>query len=490
MLGASLKSAFRHPNPSLQSPWNYAQVGLLIFPLSPLLGVVALVLALLGTWLRQYHTITHRPQNLGFALLGVLFIVTTGFAFDKNVAFLGLFNFLPFILFFAGFSVLIQTTAQLRQLSWILLITSIPVVTIGLGQLFFGWTTPHQWEATFGWAIAPKGNPPGRMASIFMYANTLAGYLVMVFILGLGLWLEAYRQYREQKRTSGIGQWARGIGQGASGIGQGASGIGQGASGNGKKTNAQFPIPNAQFPIPNAPYPLSLLFLTVVVSANFVALILTNSRNAWAIALFACLAYAVYQGWRILVAGVAAIATSVLLAAFAPSSIAALFRKVVPAFFWARLNDQLYPDRPLGLLRKTQWQFAWSLAQQRPWTGWGLRNFTQLYQAQMHIWLGHPHNLFLMLSAETGLPATILFCALLSWIFIAGVQLLRNSKYLEQEDKLIFFSYLLVFGAWVLFNTVDVTLFDFRLNTLSWLLLAAISGVVYRYGRQDKLTAN
>jgi O-antigen ligase len=231
-----------------------------------------------------------------------------------------------------------------------------------------------------------------------------------------------------------------------------------------------------------------LLFLTVAVIANFVALILTDSRNAWAIAIFACLAYAFYQGWRILVAGVAGIATSVLLAAFAPSPVAQLFRKVVPAFFWARLNDQMYPDRPVALLRKTQWQFALSLTGQRPWTGWGLRNFTLLYQAKMDVWLGHPHNLFLMVFAETGFPTALLFCGLLVWIFIAGVQLLRKSQYIEEaEDRLIFFSYLLVFVGWVLFNTADVSLFDFRLNTLSWLLLSAISGVAYRYNQYERL---
>jgi O-antigen ligase len=94
-----------------------------------------------------------------------------------------------------------------------------------------------------------------------------------------------------------------------------------------------------------------------------------------------------------------------------------------------------------------------------------------------------------MLSAETGLPATILFCALLGWIFLAGMQLLLNSKTLKTEDRLIFFSYQVVLGVWVLFNTVDVTLFDLRLNTLSWLIIAAISGVVYRYSHYEKLIA-
>ncbi|MGJ5674693.1 MAG: O-antigen ligase family protein [Nostochopsis sp.] len=435
-----------HPDSKLQFSWHCAQFGLLVFPLIPLLGSVLLGMALLGTWLIKYRRIIRQPQNLGFAVLSILLVISTIFAFEQKEAILGLWNFLPFILFFAAFSILIQTPQQLRQLSWILVITSVPVVIIGLGQLFWGWTTPPPWKSIFGWAIASGGNPPGRMASSFMYANTLAGYLVIVFVLGLGLCLDAY----EKSKVNDF---------------------------------LDFRIPvSLRLPSPS----VSVVLLTFIVIIDFVGLILTNSRNAWAIAVFACLIYALYKGWHFLVAGVTAMSTSIILAAFAPLPIAQLFRKLVPAYFWARLNDQMYPDRPIALLRKTQWEFAWSLTQERPWTGWGLRNFTQLYKAKMHIWLGHPHNFFLMLSAETGLPATLLFCALLGWIFIAGMQLLLNSKALKAEDKLIFFSYQVVFGVWVLFNTADVTLFDLRLNTLSWLILAGISGVVYRYSHHDK----
>ncbi|WP_373529094.1 O-antigen ligase family protein [Nostoc sp.] len=427
MLGASLNKAFYHPNSCWQSSWNYSLLALLIFPLSPLLGAVTIGFVSLITWVRQYRKISRRPLNWGFALLSVLLIMTAGFAQNKTEAFLGLFNLLPFFLVFAAHSTLIQTFAQLRQMAWMIVIGSMPVVIIGLGQLFLGWSLKFQFLwIVLDWTIAPGGNPPGRIASLFLHANTFAAYLVIVFILGLGLWLE---------------QWRLGI-----------------------RKNS-----------------VPLLFLTVAVMTNFIALIFTNSRNGWALAIFVCLAYALYQGWRILVGGVASISAGVLLAAFAPLPVAKFFRQYIPAFFWARLNDDMYPDRPVALMRKTQWEFAWSLTQQHPWTGWGLRSFSGLYKAQMQIPLGHPHNLFLMLSAETGFPSTLLFCALLSWILITSIQLLRKSKYLNTEDRLIFFSYLLAFVGWILFNTVDVTLFDFRLNTLSWLILAAICGVVHRH---------
>ncbi|MEH1889840.1 MAG: O-antigen ligase family protein [Nostoc sp.] len=450
MLGASLNKAFYYFKSRWQYCWNYSLWALLIFPLSPLLGAVTIVVVSLITLLKQYQKISRRPLNWGFALLSVLLVISAGFADDKTAAFLGLFNLLPFFLVFAAHSTLIQTFAQLRQMAWILVIGSMPVVIIGLGQLFLGWSLKFEilW-IVLAWTIRPGGNPPGRIASLFLHANTFAAYLAIVFILGLGLWLE---------------QWRLGIRYRRLGIGK----------------NSVF---SSQSPVP-------FLFLTVAIITNFIALVFTSSRNGWTIAIFACLAYALYQGWRILVGSVAAIVSSVLLAAFAPSPVAQFFRQYVPAFFWARLNDDMYPDRPVALMRKTQWEFAWSLAQEHPWTGWGLRSFSRLYKAQMQIPLGHPHNFFLMLSAETGFPSTFLFCSLLAWILITGVQLLRKLKYINTEDRLIFFSYLLAFVAWVLFNTVDVTLFDIRLNALSWLILAAICGVIHRYNQEDRFASH
>ncbi|MBN3879091.1 MULTISPECIES: O-antigen ligase family protein [unclassified Nostoc] len=460
MLGASLNKVFNYFKSRWQSSWNYSLWALLIFPLSPLVGAVTVGFVSLITWLKQSRKINHRPLNWGFALLSVLLIVSAGFAQDKTAAFLGLFNLLPFFLLFAAHSALIQTFAQLRQMAWALAIGSMPVAIMGLGQLFLGWSFKFQFVwVVFSWTIRPGGNPPGRIASLFLHANTFAAYLVIVFILSLGLWIEQWRL--------GMSYWGLSI------RGRGA----EGQRGRGERLTA-----------PHSP--VAFIFLTVAVITNFIALIFTNSRNGWTIAIFACLAYALYQGWRILVGSVAAIVSSVFLAAFAPSTIAHIFRWVVPAFFWARLNDDMYPDRPVALMRKTQWEFAWSLAQQHPLTGWGLRSFSTLYQAKMQIPLGHPHNLFLMLSAETGFPSAFLFCGLLAWILIISVQLLQKSKYINAGDKLIFFSYLLSFVGWILLNTVDVTLFDFRLNALSWLILAAISGVVYRDREKDRLASH
>ncbi|WP_414528506.1 O-antigen ligase family protein [Nodularia chucula] len=424
-----MKLAFYHPHSALQTPWNVTQIALLIFPLSPFLGGVSILLAALRTCQLEYNRVSHSPINRGLALLSILLIISCSLADDKTQAFLGLFNLLPFFVLFAGLSTLIQTTAQLRQIALIFVIGSVPVVILGFGQMFWGWSFELQvlWMV-LDLGLASGGEPPGRMAAIFMHANLFAAYLAIAFTLGIALCLEKWRSKSK--------------------------------------------IPT--------------ILLTVSVITSFAALILTDSRNGWAIAVVACLAYALYQSWYIIIAAVASVISSVLLAAFAPSPIAETFRRIVPAYFWARLNDQMYPDRPVALMRTTQWEFAWSLTQQRPWTGWGLRSFGDLYKAQMQIDLGHPHNLFLMLSAETGLPSALLFFGCLAWISFGGVQLLRKPNYLYKKDKLIFFSYLVVILQWAIFNTVDVSLFDFRLNTISWLFFAAVWGVVYSSSRFNR----
>ena len=78
MLGNSLKKTFDHPNPRLQTPWNWLQFGLISFPLSPFLGGISIVVASLLTWRKQYHIISDRPIHKGFAILSILLLITTG----------------------------------------------------------------------------------------------------------------------------------------------------------------------------------------------------------------------------------------------------------------------------------------------------------------------------------------------------------------------------------------------------------------------------
>jgi O-antigen ligase len=437
----------------------------MVFPLMPVVGAIGLALALILVWRQNFRTITQRPVNRGLALLGVVLLVTACFADNRFDALAGLGNFLPFLAFFAGFSVLIQSTTQLRQMAWAIVLSSIPVVILGLGQILGGWSGIDL-RPIFGWMLQPGGNPLGRMSSVFNYANTLAAYLQIPFVLGLGLWIEESNKLLSQVKARRKRD---------------------------NETRRQGDIHSSpSSPSPPLPFSPSLtwLGLSALQIGSAIALVLTNSRNAWAIIILSCLAFALYQGWRILVGIAIAIAASVIGAAFAPNPIQQWLRAIVPAFFWARLNDQLYPDRTPETFRTTQWQFAWKLTEARPWTGWGLRSFTPLYEAHSHVWLGHPHNLVLMLTAETGIPATILFLSLVGWVLAKAVWLsIRLSSAELAPTRLFLFTYLLAFGGCMLFNLTDVTIFDFRVNTLSWLLLSAIGGAIEQHRVTNGITS-
>jgi O-antigen ligase len=411
--------------------WALVKTAVLIFPLLPELGALGLLIATIQTLRQHLKKIIKQPIIWSFGIISLWLIFTSCLSPRPLDAFLGLGNFLPFFLIFMSLSYLIKTPSQLRQLAWRLVIPSVAVFLLGLGQLFLGWGVPTIIDPIISADFPPFGDPVGRMSSVFMYANSLAFYFLMVFILGIGLSIDAYQEWKKK---------------------------------------------------PSRQKRFSLIFLGFAVLSNGLGILLTYSRNAWGLAFLACLVFALYLGWRSLVAGFAVLASSIALASWGPSPIKEGFRQFVPAYFWARLSDELYQDRPYALLRTTQWKFALQMMLDRPLTGWGLRNFSPMYKAQMKLWLGHPHNVFLMFLAETGLIGTVLFCSWVGWILIKGVRLLiaQTSPTFgnSHSGQLIFFTYLLAFAAAILFNCFDITVLDGKINTFGWLILSAITGIV------------
>jgi hypothetical protein len=109
--------ASRHPEPRLQGSWTVMQLGLLLYPWMPTVGIVGMLLAVAGSWKQEWRTIIQRPLNWGLAILSGWLIMTCCFANNRVEAFLGLANLLPYFLIFAAYSALIRCPAQLRQLA-------------------------------------------------------------------------------------------------------------------------------------------------------------------------------------------------------------------------------------------------------------------------------------------------------------------------------------------------------------------------------------
>ena len=425
MLAAWRSQLQPHPDPALDRAWKITQVSVLLLPFSPLLGVAGCLIGTILVWRSRYPTMRQQPVYQGLAVLSGLLVLSAIASPHPLDASLGLFHFLPYFFGFAGLCELLATPAQLRRLAWLLVLPAIAVCGIGFGQLLLGWLGyPNVIHLqilwiVLDWQIDPQGTPPGRMSANFFYANVLANYLIVTLVLALGLAIAA--GWQRHRRAQGI--------------------------------------------------------TAIAVLLNSLALMLTHSRNGWAIAAGACGVYALYLGRRLWVAAVLALVGVVFAAAFAPPPLQTGLRAIVPRFIWARLTDELYPDRPLPTLRSTQWQFALELTQQRPWLGWGLRNFTPLYLEHTSYVMGHPHNLLLMLLCETGIPATLLLVGLVGWIVVQALRQIPALPSDDPSDRLISFSFVTAFLSNTVFNLFDVTLFDARINLLGWLLLAALGGL-------------
>jgi O-antigen ligase len=432
----------------LDRPWRLLQLGIALLALLPWIGLPCLLVALGLMVRRRWSVIADRWRSRGVLALAIGLCLTTALAYYPLEALGGLANWLPYFLLFVAMAELLGSPAQLRWLAQLLVVGSLPIVLLGCLQLL-GWGAPIQVGPVVLLPLYPGGNPVGRMASVFGYANVLAVYCSIVFVLGLGLWSEAWLRLRSAADLNSPGSTRPRKAQSWQALGL---------------------------------WSLCLL-------ANGLALLLADSRNAWGIAAIALLVQALYLGWRWLVTAVVAAVITVFASAFGPIGVGPIgrdgLRRIVPAMIWMRLTDQNYPDRPIATLRTTQWNFALDLARQHPLWGWGLRNFTPLYEDYSRLtfglakgeWLGHPHSLYLMLLAETGWIWTLALMAFVASVLVVAVQGLQRSA---PGDRTILFSYLCAFGATAIFHSVDVPLFDVRINVLGWILLSGLMGVVYR----------
>ena len=275
-----------------------------------------------------------------------------------------------------------------------------------------------------------------------MYANTLAFYLVTTFTLSLGLWIYHYRNWKISS---------------------------------------------------NYQASLQLIILSIAVLVNSSGIILTHSRSAWGLALLSLTAFIAYLDLYWVLFFILLLALLFVWAAWLPFH-QSIVRNIIPDYFWARLTDELYDDRHITALRTTQWSVAWQMMVKRPIWGWGLRNFTPIYQQKMNVWMGHPHNLFLMLLAEIGIFGTSLLSIIVGTILVKSTTVLVkarqiHNRYLslsanievknKETENLLLFTYINAFILCTIFNLFDVSIFDLKINVIGWLLLSSIIGVVY-----------
>jgi putative inorganic carbon (hco3(-)) transporter len=201
-------------------------------------------------------------------------------------------------------------------------------------------------------------------------------------------------------------------------------------------------------------HPFFLAVLTTGVTLMLAAaLYLSFSRGAWLGAVAALLAMGLFLPRRrwiglALIGGLMAIGLGLSQAGLLPAAIADRFADVgslvnAPDVRGVKINDANYAL----IERLAHWQAAVDMIEANPWTGVGFSNYQPSYEKYRLLnWpmpLGHAHNIYLNVAAETGLPGLAAYIIL--WIAIF-VQTVRALKYQHGVRRGLALGLL---GAWV-----------------------------------------
>ncbi|NQV11667.1 MAG: O-antigen ligase family protein [Cyanobacteria bacterium] len=399
--------------PETASPlgWRCFQLGMFLLASSALLGGLFLLVALVLGGRQRQPFLADRVNGL-LLLLAALMLLGGFTASSGWLAWVGLGNWLPFFWAFWGFQPYLGEPLARRRVALWLLAGTVPVILTGLGQLFWGWSGPFQsLGGLIIWHLKAGGNPTGRLAGLFDYANIAAAWLALAWPFALAALVQ-----------------------------------------------------------PRQGLPRRLAALAVA-SSLVAALVLTDSRNAWGALVLVLPIVAGPANWLWLMPLLLLVLIPVGLASFSgvPATIQQAARSLVPDGIWGRLSDLTFAgERPLAITRLSQWGVALQLVAERPWLGWGAAAFSVIYPLRTGFWHGHPHNLPIDLALSHGLPVALLLVGLVFWLLIRSAQ--RGMATGAVFERAWWAAALVL----VALHATDMPLYDSRINVVGWILMAGI----------------
>jgi O-antigen ligase len=406
----------------LQMEWKWLQsIAIFMIVSNIFMPSLMLLLALITLFRHGWQAIA-TPVSRAYCWLSVWMIFTTIIAFNFPTAVGGLANFLPYFLLAAITSYIIRTPAQYIHFLWLLVLSSIMVSGFGVLQAILNrpdWIFP---KVIFDSYPIPMGfSPDRRIQSFFGHFNETAAYLLMILPIAFHFALGKVKSISKSQRA-----------------------------------------------------------ITVIALALGTAvLILTGSRNAWALAILgsiACVLY--YRQWK-LVAGFGVVLLIVAWAVFGNKFGLGgeAVRSLLPEGFVNRLASAVDPklaDYASTADRLNAWQLALSLISQHPIQGWGLRNFPIIAKSMGYDLRGlpHEHNLFLAIAVGSGIPALLGFIGIIGWTIWTS---LKSAIAKETEGMMVVVAISII--LFLLTGWLDLVLYEPRLSILLWYLLGSMYGL-------------
>ncbi|HLF25409.1 MAG TPA: O-antigen ligase family protein [Anaerolineae bacterium] len=180
------------------------------------------------------------------------------------------------------------------------------------------------------------------------------------------------------------------------------------------------------------------LLLTFITAVLAVALYLSFSRGAWLGAAVALLVMGLFLPRRrwigvALIGGLIVIGLGLSSAGLLPAAISDRFADVGALVDFRDVRGVKINDANYAVIeRLAHWQAAVRMLEAQPWTGVGFSNYQPVYeQYRLLNWpmpLGHAHNIYLNVAAETGLPGLAAYAALWLAIVVQTIRALRTQS--------------------------------------------------------------
>ncbi len=397
--------------------WICFQIGVLCLPSSAFISYTFLLVALLkGSFSRRD---LYWREYWNYPLIVISFLMLLGCVFSQTgwLAWLGLFNWLPFFWCFWGLQPYLLTPEKRMKCASLLVLGSLPVLITGFGQLWLGWEGP--WELFNGliiWFVSPGGEPLGRLSGLFDYANITAAWLSGVWSFCLASVLHPFIFGRNRI----------------------------------------------------IPFALLIAFVS--------AMILTDSRNAWG-AIFLGLPMVFGSAswfWLIPLMLICLIPVVISVVPFFDFGIQQFARSIVPDSIWMRLNDMKFVDRPFEATRIGQWKIATNLIFEKPLLGWGAAAFSIIYPLRTGLYHGHSHNLPLELAISHGILVSLLLNIFVFSLLIISAYYRIFNKFNSRKIDIIDRSWWTSALILICFHATDIPMFDSRINILAWILLIGL----------------
>ena len=223
------------------------------------------------------------------------------------------------------------------------------------------------------------------------------------------------------------------------------------------------------------------IFYSLAVPVQMTALVMSWSRGAW-IGAAAAAAVCAFALPRRLQQSLLALTCVIILVAAAwllnliPTSITERIASSTQEFlaFEDMRGVDITPENYAIVERLAHWQAALRMAEHAPWLGIGFGNFDHVYtQFRLSNWpesLGHAHNYYLNLWAESGIIGLLVYCKV--WIII----LITTWRVRRHPDPLARFTAVGLLGSWT-YLTVHHLFDNLYVNNL-FLHLGLMLGVL------------